>query len=201
MRGQGRTHPETTACPACEPLLRPGDSPAQLAEMQLLIDFGVIRRPYVLSGRRPKPDVGNPLITGACAFTGEPAGHARMPPGRRNLPTELMSKGVSTPLLPAFTGAGIESRSFPRCASRMFKLGRSGANGGEEGEGGRSGRARAGPCPAGFHVICNQVGRDRDQQHRVQRSGANRSKRAGRSGGSVGRDARVRARGLSPPPC
>ena len=62
----------------------------------------VLRRPYVHSGQRPKPDVGN---TGnaqrACAFTGKPAGHARMPPGR--ITTEMHCKEVSMPHAAAFT--------------------------------------------------------------------------------------------------
>lgn len=41
--------------------------------------------------RRPKPDVRNLTVgAGACAFTGEPAGHARMPPGLQNLVTEFL---------------------------------------------------------------------------------------------------------------
>jgi len=40
--------------------------------------------PMYLLERRPQPDVGNLLSIGACAFTGEPAGHTRMPPGLRN---------------------------------------------------------------------------------------------------------------------
>ena len=52
---------------------------------------GFPRRPYVHSGRRPKPDVSNlDQRSGACAFTGKPAGHARMPPGLRMSVTELL---------------------------------------------------------------------------------------------------------------
>ena len=66
------------------------------------------RRPMYLSERRPKPDVRN-LATraGACAFIGEPTGHARMPPGLQIWRPSLVA-GVPTPHLPAFT----EGRAF-----------------------------------------------------------------------------------------
>jgi len=47
-------------------------------------------------GATAKAGCWKPAITGACAFTGEPAGHARMPPGRRFAVTES-NRGVSTP--------------------------------------------------------------------------------------------------------
>lgn len=47
--------------------------------------------------RRPKPDVGNLLSAGACAFTGEPAGHTRMPPGLRIAVTEFAERGFHAP--------------------------------------------------------------------------------------------------------
>ena len=83
------------------------------------------RRPYVHSGRRPKPDVGNLLGTGACAFTGKPAGHARMPPGLRNASVTELPKEVSTPHAAAFTqrtpsvrGVAGEGKEWPKPSCR-----------------------------------------------------------------------------------
>ena len=42
---------------------------------------------------------------GACAFTGKPAGHTRMPPGRREPVTEFPWRGFHAPL-PSVAGAG-----------------------------------------------------------------------------------------------
>ena len=59
------------------------------------------RRPYVHSGQRPKPDVGNLVRDQAHAPLPLPAGHARMPPGLQyRRPSSL--DGVSTPHVAAF---------------------------------------------------------------------------------------------------
>jgi hypothetical protein len=55
------------------------------------------RRTYVLSGRRPKPDVGNLINEQAHAPLPLPAGHARMPPGR--ISTEFVDWGFHAPHL------------------------------------------------------------------------------------------------------
>jgi len=55
------------------------------------------RRAYVLSGRRPKPDVGNLAYTQAHAPLPLPAGHARMPPGPSETVTELYMQGFPRP--------------------------------------------------------------------------------------------------------
>jgi hypothetical protein len=56
--------------------------PHRAARVFSFIRLGICRRSYVLSGRRPKPDVGNLLRTGACAFTvaGWTCAHATRPP-------------------------------------------------------------------------------------------------------------------------
>jgi len=43
----------------------------------------LIRRTYVHSGRRPKPDVGNLPVGQAHAPLPLPAGHTHMPPGQK----------------------------------------------------------------------------------------------------------------------
>jgi len=56
-----------------------------------------------LSERRPKPDVRNLIDEQAHAPLPLRAGHARMPPGPKNLATEFIEKEVPTPHPPAFT--------------------------------------------------------------------------------------------------
>ena len=61
----------------------------------------------VLSGRRPKPDVGNLFDEQAHAPLPLPAGHARMPPGLQ-YGDRVHRIEVSTPRSPAFTRSHLE---------------------------------------------------------------------------------------------
>ena len=58
---------------------------------------GFARRSYVLSGRRPKPDVGNLVRDQAHAPLPLPAGHARMPPGPSKADDRVTLTGFPRP--------------------------------------------------------------------------------------------------------
>ena len=70
----------------------------------------LIRRTYVLSGRRPKPDVSNLAYTQAHAPLPLPAGHTRMPPGPSETATELYMQGLLSPTSALSTEAGLPCR-------------------------------------------------------------------------------------------
>ena len=100
----------------------------------------------LLSGRRPKPDVGNPnRSTSACAFTvaGWTCAHATRPRIRR----PSLRFGVSMPRFPAFTGSAAVLGCAPRHLQGHRVISESRGRG----------LARSRPAPTTCHRVQNQV--------------------------------------------